>query len=110
MSDQRAADGGVMECVKKAKINNPSFYFPNLTVPGVCGKLAGAGYGIFPDRVNFPQSPTNLGGLSPAEKSDRQRGTKRTLAFGVKRCAEIFGRSDNARVVKPISTEFRFDC
>jgi hypothetical protein len=53
---------GVMAAVKKEKTNNLTNIPFNLNLPGVCGKLARPGGLVFPDRVNFSQSPSKIWG------------------------------------------------
>jgi hypothetical protein len=58
VSSKRWGDGGR----KRGEDKQPVLTFNLIqTLPGVCGKLARPGYGIFPGRVNLPQSPSNLG-------------------------------------------------
>jgi hypothetical protein len=59
-------------------------------LPRVCGKLARTGFGVFPDRVNFPQSSSNVGAWSVRWKNGAAREMEPTLMFAVKRWRRFF--------------------
>ena len=60
VSDQRTADGGVMDDSKKGEEQQRNIHWPLIpNLHGVCGKFALAGLGLLPASENWPQAPAN---------------------------------------------------
>jgi len=59
VSDQRA-EGRGDGVRKKAKTNSHTFHLFGI-LPGVCGKSARTGFGLYPGSGDLPQSPAKVG-------------------------------------------------